>query len=331
MRWPGKDCSNAGIRIPCIVGWIDTNKAAWRGCSAGVMEATAAAPFAAREAVLQRLQQGPGPEAQEETAVRTDGPPPSRWTLMTIRATFASIRSYTLSGVWRWLHQRVGVRLRAARVQQYSPDPQYLQKLRRLKRCLRQAARELDRVVLVFLDEMGYSVWPEAAADWCASAPADPPWADRQKSNNGLWRIGGAMNAVTGQVTYVDGYIVGRAKVIELYRRLVQTYPQADTIYVVQDNWSIHGHPEVLAAIAAYPQIEPVWLPTYAPWLNPIEKLWRWLRQDVLKLHRLARDPKGLRQRVNGFLDQFAQGSYALLRYVGLLGDGQLAKAIPRS
>ena len=131
-------------------------------------------------------------------------------------------------------------------------------------------------------------------------------------------------------MTYVDGYIVGRAKVIALYRRLVHSYPQAGTIYVVQDNWSIHWHPEVLEALAGYPQIEPVWLPTYAPWLNPIEKLWRWVRQDILKLHRWASDPKGLRQRVNGFLDQFAQGSYALLRYVGLLGEGQLAKAIPR-
>jgi len=185
-------------------------------------------------------------------------------------------------------------------------------------------------VVLVFLDEMGYSVWPEAAADWCEPAPAQPPWADRQKSPNGLWRIAGALNALTGQVTYVDGYIVGRAKVIALYRRLVQTYPQARKIYVVQDNWSIHGHPEVLEAIQAYPQIEAVWLPTYAPWLNPIEKLWRWLRQDILKLHRLAGDPKELRQRVNGFLAQSITGSWALLRYVGLLGEGQLAKAIPR-
>jgi hypothetical protein len=330
MRWPGKDSSNAAIPIRYTDGWIDMKNTAWRGCCVGVMEATAGAPFAEREAVLRRLQQGPGPEAQAETAVRIDGPPPSRWTLVTLRATFASIRHYTLSGVWRWLHHRVGVRLRSATVQQYSPDPQYLKKLRRLKRCLRKAARDPEHVVLVFEDEMGYSVWPEAATDWCESAPADPPQADRHKSDNGLWRIGGAMNAVSGQVTYVDGYIVGRAKVIELYRRLVWTYPHAKKIYVVQDNWSIHGHPEVVEAIAAYPQIEPVWLPTYAPWLNPIEKLWRWLRQDILKLHRLASDPKGLRQRVNGFLDQFTEGSYALLRYVGLLGDAQLAKAIPR-
>ncbi len=185
-------------------------------------------------------------------------------------------------------------------------------------------------MVLVFLDEMGYSVWPAAAADWGAAAPAEPPQADRQKSPQRLWRIAGALNALTGQVTYIDGYVVGREKVMALYRRLVQTYPAAQKIYVVQDNWSIHTHPQVLEAIQAYPQIRPVWLPTYAPWLNPIEKLWRWLRQDILKLHRLASDAKGLRQRVNHFLDQFVQESRALLQYVGLLGEGQLAKAIPK-
>jgi hypothetical protein len=219
---------------------------------------------------------------------------------------------------------------REAVVQQYSPDPHYEKKVRRVKRYLRQAARDPPHVGLVFRDERGYRVWPAAAADWCEAAPAEPPLADRQKASPGLWRIAGALNALTGQVTYLDGYVVGREKGIALYRRLVQTYPQAEKIYVVQDNWSIHTHPDVLEAIQAYPQIKPVWLPTYAPWLNPIEKLWRWLRQDILKLHRLASDAKGLRRRVNGFLDQFAPGSRALLGYVGLLGKGQLAKAIPK-
>ena len=95
----------------------------------------------------------------------------------------------------------------------------------------------------------------------------------------------------------------------------------------MQDNWSIHAHPDVLATVAALPRLEPVWRPTYAPWLTPIEKRWRWLKGDVLKQHRLAADWAALRRRVAAFLDQFAAGSPALLRYVGLLGDGPLAQA----
>jgi transposase len=61
--------------------------------------------------------------------------------------------------------------------------------------------------------------------------------------------------------------------------------------------------------------------------LNPIERLWRWLKVDVLKQHPLAADWAVLRRRVNAFLDQFATGADDLLRYVGLRGDGKLAQA----
>lgn len=257
-----------------------------------------------------------------------NGPPPSRWTLRSIRATFETVEHYTLSGVWRWLRRRVGVKLRSGRVQQFSPDPKYRQKVAQLKRCLKEAARNPRETVVVFIDEMGYSVWPDPAPNWGQVAPAPPPQADRQQSNNGLWRVIGALNAWTGKVTHRDNYIVGRKQLIELYGLLANTYPHAKTIYVVQDNWSIHKHPDVLQALQRYPRIKPVWLPTYAPWLNPIEKLWRWLKEDILKMHRWAGDWPTLRGRVNGFLDQFDRRSQRLLEYVGLLGDGQLATAM---
>ena len=67
--------------------------------------------------------------------------------------------------------------------------------------------------------------------------------------------------------------------------------------------------------------VTPLFLPTYASWLNPIEKLWRWLKQDVLYLHSLAKDLEELRQQVRDFLDNFSTGSDSLLQYVGLLLD----------
>lgn len=76
------------------------------------------------------------------------------------------------------------------------------------------------------------------------------------------------------------------------------------------------------------PRLEVVWLPTSAPWLNPLAKLWRWLRADLRKLHRLADDWPTLRGRVHAFLEQFAHGSPALLRYTGLSGAGHLASVL---
>ena len=252
-------------------------------------------------------------------------PPPApaatHWTLESIRSTFDWLRGYTLSGVWRYL-DRLGLKLRSARVQQFSPDPDYRAKVIDLEMALGEARRYPDSVAAVFIDEMGFSRWPEPGLDW----GAEPAVADRLGANNGLWRLIGGLNAVTGRVDYLDNYIVGRAKVIEFYGDLVAAYPRAETLYVIQDNWSIHSHPDVLEALKQWPAVQPVWLPTYAPWLNPIEKLWRWLKQDVLKMHRLADDWKALRRRVRDWLGQFRGGSQRLLEYVGLLGNGRLAQ-----
>jgi transposase len=286
--------------------------------------------FDRTDELVERLQHAPGEEARRAVAPTSDGPAPSRWTLRGIRATFPWLKDYTLSGVWRLL-RRHGLHIRAAQVRQHSPDPDYVTKVEHLLSCLRDAATHPGEVEIVFLDEMGYHRWPDDGRSWSQAAPTPRPLAEREGENNKQWRVIGALNARSGRVDYLDAYIIGRAKVIQFYQQVVAAYPDARLIYVVQDNWSIHHHVEVEAALADLPQIEPVWLPTYAPWLNPIEKLWRWLREQVLTLHRLAGDWEALRERVNAFLDQFAEESHALLQYVGLTGKGKLAQAVDSS
>ena len=77
--------------------------------------------------------------------------PPSRWSLRAIQATFPWLHDLTLSGVWRVL-QRFDLRLRSARLQHYSPDPEYVAKEAHLLGCLREAARAPG-------DELPLSFW----------------------------------------------------------------------------------------------------------------------------------------------------------------------------
>lgn len=275
--------------------------------------------------LLETLHAGPGEAARREVMVGTSGPAPSRWTLRTLRVSVAWLTGYSLSGVWRVLHA-CGLGLHTARARLFSPDPDYRSKVRRLHRCLRDAARHPETVVALFLDEFGYRRWPDVAPTWGLETAVA-----QRAGNNQQWRTIGALNALTGQVSYLDGYIVGRQQVMQFYAQLDHTYPAAELLYVIQDNWNIHTHPDVLTALARHPRIKPVWLPTYAPWLNPIEKLWRWLRQDVLKLHRWVEDWPQVKQCVRDFLAQFARGSQDLLYYVGLAGEGKLATVINTS
>jgi len=299
--------------------WSPTNRV---GTAGGYFEEVEAV----REELVEILHAGPGEAARREVAVTKSGPAPSRWTLRTIRASVDWLTAYTVSGVWRVL-QACGLGLHTSCARLFSPDPDYSSKVRRLHRCLRDAARHPDSVMAVFLDEFGYQRWPEVAPTWGGEARVA-----QRAGNNQQWRTIGALNALTGQVNYLDGYIVGRQQEIQFYGLLDRAYPKrVELIYVIQDNWNIHTHPDVLTAVAAYPRLKPVWLPTYAPWLNPIEKLWRWLRQDILKMHRWVEDWPRVKQRVRDFLEQFAHASLTLLRYVGLKGKGKLATVINTS
>ena len=168
-----------------------------------------------------------------------------------MRASVPWLKDLSVSGVWRVLQQLActgAPRGCASTVPIRSMSP-------RKRTCWTVWQRPLaipTTVALVFLDEMGYYRWPEQRP---AGAPARPSRRrDRARwANNKQWRVIGALNALTGQVDYLENYVVGRRQVIWFYRQLDQRYRQGRGWYVVQDNWSIHHHPDVLAALTELP------------------------------------------------------------------------------
>lgn len=271
------------------------------------------------------MQYPPGAEAARELGLPDGVSPPDRWQLRTIRASVPALAGYSLSGVWTVCH-RARIRLRLARQLPFSPDPAYADKREQLLGRLREMAADPERHVVVFLDEMGYMRWPQPARSYAAAAPTPPPQT-RPAGKEAKHRVAAMLDASSGRVLRIDSNIVGYDRLIELYRKLDKAYPEATRISVVQDNWPVHDHEKIQQALQAFPRIERVWLPTAAWWLNPIEKLWWLVRQRVLRLHRLADDWIDLHRAVRAYLDQFAAGSLELLRVVGLLGDGPLARA----
>ena len=199
--------------------------------------------------------------------------------------------------------------------------------VRRRSRCLRDAARHPDTVVALCLDEFGSQRWPEVAPTWGLEAAVAPRAGNPQQG-----RTIGALNALTGQVNYLDGYLVGRQPgASSLPSSIVPTPRRGSRGRGSKLTGTFIPQPDGLTAVAGSPRITPVWLPTSAPWLNPIEKLWRWLRHDVLKLQRWVEDWPQVKHRVHDFLDPFVHGSAALLRSVGLKGKGKLATMINTS
>jgi transposase len=278
-----------------------------------------------RAEVEDRLRQPPD-GTHLEPAAATPAKAPCRYRLELVRASFEWLADYTLSGVWRVL-QRLGIGWKQGYINYWSPDPQYRSKVRFIEKCLKKVAADPQHNAAIFVDEMSYHRWPTAAPDWWPHA-AGYPLAVHGPSNNTQWRVIGGLNAYTGQVSYLQNYIVGREQVIAFHQQLHQQYRHLENLFVIEDNWNVHTHPDVQAAVAELPNVTMAWLPTYACWLNPIEKLWKWLRQTVLHRHRLSDEWPVLKQRVGAFFDQFRDGSDELLRYVGLLGEGRFAQIL---
>lgn len=271
------------------------------------------------------------------------GHPQRRWTLATLRASCPWLRLATLGGLSRLL-LRLGIAYKRGRAHVHSPDVLYEEKVRLVSWCLSCAREDPEHVCVLYQDEFSYYRQPTLARAYEARGHAQP-LAERSYSRDTPFRVAAALNALTGQVTWMQRSKFDRQTLVRFYQAIREQYPQAETIYLLQDNWPVHFHPDVLAALG--PQISPwpwlvpdnwprepnpqakqlhlpiqiIGLPTYASWLNPIEKLWRWLKQDVLHLHDSSADWPALRDRVAAFLDQFLSGSQPLLRYTGLLPD----------
>lgn len=129
-------------------------------------------------------------------------------------------------------------------------------------------------------------------------------------------RIAGAMDLATGRVTWLARSKMGVVNLKRFLAKLRRAYPAGQRLILIWDNWPVHQHPDVLEAASAL-GIEILWLPTDAPWTNPIEKRWRWLTEDLLRHHAKADRWRELQQEVFAWLDQFAGPSPALLRYAG--------------
>ena len=91
----------------------------------------------------------------------------------------------------------------------------------------------------------------------------------------------------------------------QCWLQAARQYPDAQKVYLVVDNWPVHFHPDALDALAQDSRLELLALPTYAPWLNPIEKLWRLVRQRVTHAHPWSEDFAHFRHQVRAYLLAF--------------------------
>ncbi len=266
----------------------------------------------------------------------------TRWTLHTLGTIVPWLRDVSVPGIHQILC-RLGISYKRARAYVRSPDTDYAKKIARLQQVLEETCQHSQTSVALYQDEFSFYRNPTIAKDWARTGTQTPLAHQSYKSEETCYGIG-ALNPHTGDVVYQQVSSCTVEALHTFYTEICHRYANKQRIYLIQDNRAIHFHANLLAAllpqtVAFVKPTPPKWtgklskkigdleklpieiiqLPTYAPWTNPIEKLWRWVRQSVLHLHRLCEDWKTLKSKVITFMSQFIGGSQSLLRYVGLL------------
>ncbi len=126
----------------------------------------------------------------------------------------------------------------------------------------------------------------------------------------------GAVNYHTGETVVLVKRHKRRREIAEVLQALVDKHPTG-TIYVAWDNANTHEDDEVEAVVrGAAGRLVLLYLPTYSPWLNPIEMLWRHFRREVTHCE-LFPTVKALLTATREFFERYNQAPHLVLSIIG--------------
>jgi transposase len=210
----------------------------------------------------------------------------TRWSCATLALQLEAQRRVRVSAetVRRGLHALDWVWKRAKLVAKDS-DPERTSKLARI----RYISEHLGpREALLFADELDLSLLPKVGAQWMPRATQVEVMTPGKNQHRYL---AGALHLRTGQVHYCLWFRKLAGLFLDLLNVLDCAYPARHfhRIFVVVDNSKIHKAAAVQRWLRQHPRFVLLFLPTYCPRANPIERCFGDLHDKVTRNHRRKR------------------------------------------
>lgn len=193
----------------------------------------------------------------------------TRWSCAAIALELEARRGLVVSGetVRRWL-QDLGWVWKRAKLRAKDDDPQRVEKLARIRYAFEQLRAGM---ALFFADELDISLLAKVGSQWM---PKGEQVEVMTPGTNEKRHLAGALNITTGIITHCLWYRKPTGLFLDLLQTLDQTYDVRTYFHlqVVVDNAKIHQAQAVAQWLAAHPRFELLYLPTYCPQANPIER-----------------------------------------------------------
>jgi transposase len=217
---------------------------------------------------------------------RTYGWCRTRWSCATLAATLEAKDGIRVSAetIRRWLHEMGWVWKRAKLVAKDN-DPKRCERLARIRY---QQENLQAHEVMVFADELDIHLLPKVGAAWIPKGHQEKVMTPGKNEKHYL---AGALNLATGKLLHCFGPRKNNGLFRALLTLLDQTYPApwVTRIYVVVDNYCIHKAKAVDQWLAQHPRFALLWLPTYCPRANPIERVFGDVHDKCTRNHKRKR------------------------------------------
>jgi hypothetical protein len=210
----------------------------------------------------------------------------TRWSCATLAATLQTKHGIEVSAatVRRWLHER-GWGWKRAKLVAKDDDPHRIARLARI----RFPHEHLHaHEIMVFADELDIPLLPKVSAAWM---PQGTQAEIMTPGTNKKHYLAGALHLATWKMLHCLGPRKNNGLFRALLSLLDATYPahQITRIYVVVDTYCIHKAKAVEPWLASHPRFAVLWLPTYCPRANPMERIFGDVHDKCTRHHRRKR------------------------------------------
>jgi transposase len=210
----------------------------------------------------------------------------TRWSCATLASQLKVNRGITVSAdtIRRWLHQLGWVWKRAKLIAK-DDDPQRVEKLARIRWIMEHlGAKQL----LLFADELDIHLLAKVGYQWMEKGTQLEVMTPGSNEKNYL---AGALDIVTGHLLHCVWFRKTSGLFIDLLKVIDGRYPatQYTKIFVVVDNYKIHKAKAVEQWLKWHSRIELVYLPTYCPKANPIERAFGDMHDKCTRNHQRKR------------------------------------------
>jgi len=230
--------------------------------------------YKATEAVLEHLSELVERTPQDYGYLR------SRWSseLLALELSRQMKLDVHATTVRRWL-ARLHYGYRRARPTLHIRDPRKTERMRAINQRLANPTRGTE---VFYSDEVDIDLNPKIGAMWTRRGQqrtvATP-------GKNQKRYLAGALHARTGKVVWSEGPSKNTDLFLALLEHLRARYRSARRIVLIVDNYRIHKSRLACAWLKHNPKFELLFQPTYHPWVNHIERLWKQLHDVVTRNH----------------------------------------------